>query len=74
MRAWFESCSNYLRSDNENLHFGVVAYRHKRKEWKGFTVSVFILDGGFSFNYVNNYTAYKEVMDRTFRIRRRGEK
>lgn len=66
MRIWFESCSNYLKSDETHLQFGVVSYWHKRKEWRGFTVSVLFIERGFSFNYVNDFKAYTEVMNRRY--------
>lgn len=70
MRIWFESCSNYLR-DEEHVQCGVISYRHKRKEWKGWTVSVFFLNGGFSLNYVDNFAEYTRIMDRRYSSVRR---
>lgn len=73
MKLWFQLTFNYLR-DEENVQFGIVSYWHKRKEWKGFTISIFFLDRGISLNAVNNFKAYTEVMTRKFRFGVRSKK
>lgn len=62
MKLWFESTNNYLR-DEEHVQFGCISYRHKRKEWKGFTIHLFFLDRGISLNYVSNFVEYQRVMN-----------
>ena len=63
MKIWFESTSNYLRGE-EHVQCGVISYWHVRKEWRGFTISLFFLDRGFSFNAVNNWKEYNRIMNR----------
>ena len=56
MKVWCESTYNYLR--DEGVHFGVVSYFHKWKEWRGFTITIFFMDCGFSLTAVSNYAEY----------------
>lgn len=61
MKAWFDFSLSWLYEDFR-VYLGVTAHFHKRKEWKGFTVSFLFYKWALDFTAVTNFPEYDRVV------------
>lgn len=62
MKIWADKSYSWLY-DDENLLFGVASYKHKRKEWKGFTIHFNFLKWLLAIKAVDNFPEYDRVVN-----------
>ncbi len=60
MKIWF----NYYHPYQEDVKLGLDWYLHKRKEWKGFTISIILYKRCLDINIVSNYKEYNRIVNR----------
>jgi len=60
MKILFESHPTY----QDDVKIGIHWYKHKRKEWKGFTTTLVFLLRSLSITVVDNYAAYDCVINK----------
>lgn len=72
MKAWFEFHNNWMMEDSQ-IYLGVSAYKHARKEWKGFTVYFIFYKWMLSLTAVNNYSEYNRIVNRRYTFGKRKD-
>jgi hypothetical protein len=69
MKFWFECCMNFY-DDCPTLMIGLGGYRHKRSEWKGFTLQFLFIKWIIQFHYVDNWEAYDTIVNKRKRYKK----
>lgn len=67
MKIWFEKSYSF----SDEVKIGINWSKHKRKEWKGFTIDIIFLKWWFLLHYVDNYKEYCKIINYRYKYQKR---